>query len=137
MFPHLRHLPAHGREDRAHTYPEWEEAFVKGGGKAGLTAVQDGVIINFKTPELLEHHFGKHGFEFGDISIKEYLQGASRMHLEPLSDDVQELLRSDDSVAKYKFSTNEFLAVTKEGFIRTYFKPVKGAEYWSEEHERN
>ena len=77
------------------------------------------------------------GEEFGDITEAEYLQKANQLYVEALSDDVEQLTRSDGSIAKYKFSTNEFLVITKDGNIRTYFKPQKREVYWEDEHARN
>ena len=93
--------------------------------------------ITFESPELLIWHFERHREEFGDISETEYLQKANQLYIEVLSDDVEQIIRSDGSIAKYKISTNEFLVVTEDGKIRTYFKPVDGTDYWRYEHERN
>lgn len=119
-------------------YTDWKKAFVDG-VKDGLTAVITDAIINitFKSPELLKRHYEKHQGEFGDITEAEYLDKANQLYREALSDDVEQIMRSDESISKYKFSTNEFLVVTKDGKIRTYFKPEKGSDYWRYEHERN
>lgn len=120
------------------TFTQWKKAFVDG-VKDGLTAVITDAIINitFGSPELLKRHYEKHQGEFGDITEAEYLDGANQLYREALSDDVEQIMRSDESISKYKFSTNEFLVVTKDGKIRTYFKPEKGSDYWRYEHERN
>lgn len=120
------------------TFTQWKKAFVDG-VKDGLTAVVTDAIINitFESPELLTSHYEKHQGEFGDITEAEYLDKANQLYREALSDDVEQIMRSDESISKYKFSTNEFLVVTKDGKIRTYFKPVDGADYWRYEHERN
>lgn len=120
------------------TFTQWKKAFVDG-VKDGLTAVITDAIINitFESPELLKRHYEKHQGEFGDITEAEYLDGANQLYREALSDDVEQIMRSDESISKYKFSTNEFLVVTKDGKIRTYFKPEKGSDYWRYEHERN
>lgn len=120
------------------TFPQWKKAFVDG-VKDGLTVAATDVIINitFESPELLALHYEKHQGEFGDITEMEYLDRANQLYREALSDDVEQIMRSDESISKYKFSTNEFLVVTKDGKIRTYFKPEKGSDYWRYEHERN
>jgi len=120
------------------TFTQWKKAFVDG-VKDGLTAVVTDAIINiaFESPELLTRHYEKHKGEFGDIAEAEYLDRANQLYHEALSNDVEQIMRSDESIAKYKFSTNEFLVVTKDGKIRTYFKPEKGSDYWRYEHERN
>ena len=120
------------------TFSQWKKAFVDG-VKDGLTVAATDVIINitFESPELLALHYEKHQGEFGDITEMEYLDRANQLYREALSDDVEQIMRSDESISKYKFSTNEFLVVTKDGKIRTYFKPEKGSDYWRYEHERN
>lgn len=120
------------------TFTQWKKAFVDG-VKDGLTVAATDVIINitFESPELLALHYEKHQGEFGDITEMEYLDRANQLYREALSDDVEQIMRSDESISKYKFSTNEFLVVTKDGKIRTYFKPEKGSDYWRYEHERN
>lgn len=120
------------------TFTQWKKAFVDG-VKDGLTVAATDVIINitFESPELLARHYEKHQGEFGDITETEYLDRANQLYREALSDDVEQIMRSDESISKYKFSTNEFLVVTKDGKIRTYFKPEKGSDYWRYEHERN
>lgn len=123
------------------SYSEWKKTFVDKGddSKGGLTKVIANAImqITFESPELITKHYEKHREEFGDITEAEYLQKANQLYAEALSDDIEQFTRSDGSIAKYKFSTNEFLVITKEGNIRTYFKPVDGADYWRYEHERN
>ena len=108
------------------------------GGKS-LTSEGDGGIIKieFETPESMQKHYVKHGEEYGDISIESYLSLANELANMPVSDDVEKIVRSDGSTAIYRFSTNDFLVVTKDGSIRTFFKPKNGKEYWAYEHERN
>lgn len=123
------------------SYSEWKKTFVNKGddSKGSLTKViADAIMqITFESPELITKHYEKHREEFGDITEAEYLQKANQLYAEALSDDIEQFTRSDGSIVKYKFSTNEFLVITKEGNIRTYFKPVDGADYWRYEHERN
>lgn len=123
------------------SYPEWKKTFVDKGddSKGGLTKViADAIMqVTFERPELITKHYEKHREEFGDITEAEYLQKANQLYAETLSDDIEQLTRSDGSIAKYKFSTNEFLVITKDGNIRTYFKPQKGEVYWEDEHARN
>ena len=91
----------------------------------------------FKTEELLVKHFEKHQKEYGTISVQEYLRQATILANEQPSDDVVQLRRSDNSIAKYRFSTNDFVVVNEDGTIRTLFKPEKKEAYWDEELERN
>ena len=104
-----------------------------------LTSGADGGIIKieFETPESMQKHYAKHGEEYGDISTESYVSLANELVNAPASDDVEKIVRSDGSTAIYRFSTNDFLVVTKDGSIRTFFKPKNGKEYWAYEHERN
>ncbi|MGN1013828.1 MAG: minor capsid protein [Butyricicoccus sp.] len=121
------------------TFEDWKKTFVDGGNKGGLTAMDiDGIMkATFESPELLNRHYEKHRKEFGDITPEEYLERANQLLHEELSEDVEQIVRSDGSISKYKFSTNEFLVVTVDEFIRTYFLPTDKEKYWEDEHARN
>lgn len=92
---------------------------------------------SFETPNSLEKHVRKHIAEYGDISEEEYINRAQKLLRQSPSDDILVLKRADGSVAKYRISTNEFVVGTKEGAIRTAFKPQNGYDYWRTEIERN
>lgn len=104
-----------------------------------LTGSFTGDKINrtFSSQEALEKHYQKHLGEFGSITREEYLQLANEFASAPLSDDVEQIERSDGSISKYRFSTNDFLVITEDGSIRTFFKPKNAKDYWLEEHKRN
>ena len=91
----------------------------------------------FASEQLLQKHYDKHLNEFGNISMQDYLERANVFADLPLSEDIVQLTRSDGSISKYCFSTNEFVVVTADGNIRTYFKPKTKEAYWNEELERN
>ena len=110
--------------------------------RKGLQKNKDGVIIKinnrtFSSDALLKSHYEKHLHEFENISVDEYLKMANALAEKSLSDDVVQLVRSDGSVSKYCFSTNEFLVINEDGTIRTYFKPVDKEKYWQDEIDRN
>jgi pyocin large subunit-like protein len=72
-------------------------------------------------------HFEKHGAEFGYKNSVEYLQGARSLigrH------GVQTYTRTNGDRLFYDAATNEFAATTKDGVIRTYFRPDNGSAYW-------
>lgn len=85
----------------------------------------------------MQKHYDKHRHEFGEISMQSYLKLANALADAPLSDDIVQLIRSDGSIFKYCFSTNEFVVVTADGNIRTYFKAETKEAYWDEELNRN
>ncbi|MCD8087121.1 MAG: hypothetical protein LUE22_00835 [Oscillospiraceae bacterium] len=91
----------------------------------------------FQSQQLLERHYERHSQEFGAISVPGYLERANNLANAPLSDDVVELLRSDNSTSRYCFSTNEFVVINEDGTIRTFFKPERREAYWQYELDRN
>ena len=91
----------------------------------------------FQSQELFTKHFEKHQAEYGTISTQEYLRQATLLADAELSDDVVQLIRSDNSIAKYRFSTNDFLVLNEDGTIRTFFKPKSREAYWQNELDRN
>lgn len=98
----------------------------------------DGKIeVKFETPEKMQKHYDKHIDKYGNISISEYIALANELVNAKDTDDIERIVRSDESTAIYRFSTNDFLVITKDGYIRTFFKPDDGEAYWREEHERN
>lgn len=91
----------------------------------------------FATENLYQRHVSKHLAEYGGISEEEYINRARKLLQSPVSDDILSLKRSDGSVSKYRISTNEFVVGTKDGHIRTAFKPKDKMDYWGDEIERN
>lgn len=91
----------------------------------------------FATENLYQRHVSKHLAEYGGISEEEYINRARKLLQSPASDDILSLKRSDGSVSKYRISTNEFVVGTKDGHIRTAFKPKDKMDYWGDEIERN
>lgn len=91
----------------------------------------------FATENLYQRHVSKHLAEYGGISEEEYINRARKLLQSHASDDILSLKRSDGSVSKYRISTNEFVVGTKDGHIRTAFKPKDKMDYWGDEIERN
>jgi len=79
-------------------------------------------------PGQLEAHYLKHKNEFGNISQDEYLQAARFLLNSEPSEDILEKVRPDGDILRYRISTREFAAMTKEGRIKTYFKA--DYRYW-------
>ena len=84
----------------------------------------------FSSDKLRTKHVKKHLAEYGDISEEEYIDRARKLLQSDASDDILVLQRQDGGVAKYRVSTNEFVVGTREGKIRTAFKPKRGRKYW-------
>ena len=79
-------------------------------------------------PGQLEAHYQKHGYQFGSITIDQYLDQARGLLNTPAGDDVLEKIRPDGDVLRYRNSTGEFAVMTPRGRIRTYFKT--DMRYW-------
>lgn len=83
----------------------------------------DGKIeVRFETPEKMQKHYDKHIDKYGNISISEYIALANELVNAKDTDDIERIVRSDESTAIYRFSTNDFLVITKDGYIRTFFR---------------
>ncbi len=87
----------------------------------------------FANDGLLVEHFEKHGQEFGYATKEEYLQGANEVINNPSSLHKYEAEDGDDCY--YLQSTNEFVVVSPDGTIRTYFKPDDGVAYFNRQQK--
>jgi hypothetical protein len=90
-------------------------------------AERAGQAYRFATGDKLMDHFRKHGAEFGYETAKQYLQGAQRL---VSGEGIETFVRASGDTLFYDAATNEFAVLSKEGVIRTYFKPERGIEYW-------
>lgn len=87
-----------------------------------------GHTYSFRQAEYLQEHFEKHGAEFSYASADEYLAGANRVVASP--EALHKLEAEDGDDVYYLESTNEFVIVSTDGYIRTYFKPDDGKAYY-------
>lgn len=83
---------------------------------------------SFRKAEYLQEHFDKHGAEFGYATADEYLAGANRVVASPGA--LHKLEAEDGDDVYYLESTNEFVIVSTDGYLRTYFKPDDGKAYF-------
>ena len=79
-------------------------------------------------PGQLEAHYLKHGYQFGNITQEQYLQGAQALLDVSAGADVLEKIRPNGDLEHFRVSTGEFAVMTKRGRIRTYFKT--NYRYW-------
>ena len=84
----------------------------------------------FRTKKQLEQHFEKHGDEFNGQykTAKEYESGASAVANSP--EALHKLEKEDGDDVYYIEKTNEFVIVSADGYLRTYFKPNAGKAYF-------
>lgn len=85
---------------------------------------------HFRSEKTLREHFQKHGGEFGDMyaTMEEYEAGASRVINDPSALTKRE--KEDNDYVYYIEDTNEFVILSTDGYIRTYFKPNAGKKYY-------
>ena len=122
-------------KETAPTVEETSEA-VEVTSDEGYPVVDDSyVAYHFRSKKQLNEHFEKHGPEFdGDFdyqSAEDYEEGAS------------DVINNDDALFKYEKedgdgvyyieATNEFVILSKDGYIRTYFRPTKGKKYFDKQ----
>ncbi|MBF0571417.1 MAG: hypothetical protein HQL12_06045 [Candidatus Omnitrophica bacterium] len=89
-----------------------------------------GVKAGNFAPGQLEAHYLKHGYQFGEITQEQYLQGARALLDAPAKGDILEKIRPNNGdIEHFRLSTGEFAVMTKRGRIRTYFKT--DYRYWA------
>ena len=91
--------------------------------------VVEAVTYEFRKQQYLDEHFAKHGEEFDYENAEEYLAGANRVINDPNS--LYKTEAEDGDHIYYLESTNEFVVVSTDGYIRTYFKPSAGIDYFN------
>ena len=95
----------------------------------------DGTYVeyHFRSKKLLNQHFEKHGSEFdGDFdyaSAADYEKGASDVINN--SSALHKTEAEDGDGVYYIESTNEFVILSTDGYIRTYFRPNGGIDYYN------
>ena len=82
----------------------------------------------FRNSEFLNDHYNKHGISMNFSSAKEYEQAAS--NVVNSSDALHKTEKEDGDDVYYIEATNEFVIVSKDGYIRTYFNPDEGKDYY-------
>lgn len=87
-------------------------------------------LYSFRTSELYESHFVKHGAEFGNITKEQYLQMANSLILSKTALTKNE---EDGDKIYYDADKNEFLVLSTDGYIRTFFKPDNGLDYYNKQ----
>lgn len=83
----------------------------------------------FRSGNHLEDHYQRHGLEMGFDSAEEYQQAASRVVNDP--DALHKLEAEDGDDVYYLERSNEFVILSKDGYIRTYFYPRDGIDYFN------
>ena len=84
---------------------------------------------SFRNNKRLEEHYEKHGKEMGFKDAESYEEAASAVVNNPNS--LHKTEKEDGDDVYYLESTNEFVVVSTDGYIRTYFNPNRGIDYYN------
>ncbi len=87
--------------------------------------------LTFRNQKLLNEHYEKHGKDMGFDSAKEYEKAAAAVPVNP--DALHKTEAEDGDDVYYLKATNEFVIVSTDGYIRTYFKPDSGIKYFNKQ----
>lgn len=90
---------------------------------------ENNVSLKFRNQTMWEEHFEKHGNEFGYKSKEEYLKGANEV-INSLTSK-HKIEAEDGDEIYYDEDNNEIVFVSTDGYIRTYFKPNDGINYYN------
>ena len=86
------------------------------------------VTYSFRNQDYLDQHFEKHGKEMGFATPEEYEAAASAVINNPGA--LYKTEAEDGDGVYYIESTNEFVVLSTDGYIRTYFNPSDGKAYF-------
>ncbi len=85
----------------------------------------------FRYDDYLQEHFEKHRSEFNYSNAQEYLQGANDLINNDKALTKKEAEDNDDIY--FLTETNEFVVVSTDGYIRTYFIADAGIDYYNKQ----
>lgn len=91
----------------------------------------ESTVYSFRSDKHLSDHYNKHGIEMGFASKEEYEEAANKVINNP--DALHKTEKEDGDDIYYLEETNEFVVVSTDGFIRTYFCPDSGKKYFDKQ----
>lgn len=126
-------------EDETSVFEEEDDAYTEEkpdvsepvDGDEESDAIQEVTVaeITFRNQNLLDQHYDKHGIEMGFASAQEYELAAYKVTIHP--DTLHKIEAEDGDDVYYREETNEFVVVSQDGYIRTYFNPSGGIDYYN------
>ena len=87
------------------------------------------VTYYFRNEKLLNDHYKKHGKEMGFDSAKSYEAAANEVIHHP--DTLHRIEEEDGDDVYYLEENNGFVIVSTDGYIRTFFYPDDGLDYFN------
>lgn len=89
---------------------------------------QQGQVLSFRTEDYASEHFEKHRDEFDYQTVEQYIAAANQVISSPHA--LHKIEQEDGDDVYYLAATNELVIVSTDGYIRTYFKPEDGIDYY-------
>lgn len=86
------------------------------------------ITYSFRNEKLLNDHYEKHGKEMGFDSAKSYEAAANEIINNP--DSLHRIEEEDGDDVYYLEENNGFVIVSVDGYIRTFFYPDDGLDYF-------
>ena len=83
----------------------------------------------FRTKKLRDSHFEKHGIEMGFETPEEYIEAANKVICNPNALHKQEA--EDNDHVYFIEETNEFVVLSQDGYLRTYYIENGGIYYFN------
>ena len=87
------------------------------------------ITYRFRNERLLNDHYEKHGIEMGFDSAESYEAAANEIINHP--DTLHKIEEEDGDDVYYLEEKNGFVIVSIDGFIRTFFYPDDGLDYFN------
>lgn len=89
------------------------------------------IEYHFRNDKLLSEHYKKHGIDMGFKNKEDYEKAASEVANNP--EALHKLEKEDNDDVYYVEETNEFVIISKDDYIRTYFLPDAGKKYFDKQ----
>ena len=87
------------------------------------------ITYSFRNEKLLNEHYEKHGKEMGFENAESYEAAANEVIHHP--DALHRIEEEDGDDVYYLEENNGFVVVSIDGYIRTFFYPDDGLEYFN------
>ena len=100
-------------------------------GKAGWAATK-----RYSAEESARRAFERNGEDFGAASVEDFVRKAHAFVSDPPA-GVQTIERPNGDTLYYDAKANVFAVASKNGLPKTMFKPGDGAQYWTEQKDRD
>lgn len=83
----------------------------------------------FRNKKLQDSHYEKHGIEMGFETVEDYIEAANKVISNP--DALHKLEAEDNDHIYFIEETNEFVVLSQDGYIRTYYIASGGIDYFN------